>query len=122
MWNKYEQVPMISSGAGSHVVDNTVNGDYICYMTTIDTIVSQYNIKKVDIIKLDVEGSEEKALLGGIKTIVKYRPKLIISLYHKENDIFELPLFIKKLELDYKFYMGHYRPTLQETVLYAIPN
>jgi Leucine-rich repeat (LRR) protein len=91
-------------------------------MTTIDNIVSQYNINKIDMIRLDVEVSEEKSLLGGIKTIVKHRPKLLISLYHKHNDIFELPLFIDKLNLNYKFCIGHHRQTLQETVLYAISN
>ncbi|MDR3319858.1 MAG: FkbM family methyltransferase [Desulfovibrio sp.] len=90
-------------------------------MTTIDTIVSQYNIKKVDMIKLHVEGAEEKSLLGGIKTIVKNRPKLLIFLYHKHNNIFELPLFIDKLNLNYRFYIGHHSPSLQYTLLYVIP-
>jgi FkbM family methyltransferase len=120
LWDKCEQVHFSSEGAGSHVVDNNKNS-VTCHMTTIDNIVSQYNIKKVDMIKLDVEGSEEKSLLGGIKTIVKHRPKLLISLYHKHNDIFELPLFINKLDLDYTFYLGHHRPSLQETVLYVVP-
>lgn len=122
MWNKCEKVTFLSEGPGSHVVyNNKEDNCVICHMTTIDTIVSQYNIDKVDMIKLDVEGSEEKALLGGIKTIVRHRPKLLISLYHNSNDIFELPLFVKKLNLNYKFYLGHHRPSLQETVLYALP-
>ena len=122
MWDKCETVTFTSEGAGSHVVESQENASFVtCHMTTIDTIVSQYDIKKVDMIKLDVEGSEEKALLGGIKTIVKHKPKLLISLYHNINDIFELPLFVNRLNLDYKFYMGHHRPSLQETVLYALP-
>jgi FkbM family methyltransferase len=123
LWDKCEKVNLTSEGAGSHVIGNSIDGITItCHMTMIDKIVKQYNIEKINMIKLDVEGSEKKSLLGGIKTIVKYRPKLLISLYHNRNDIFELPLFIYKLDLNYQFYLGHHRPSLQETILYAIPN
>jgi len=118
---KSGQVSFASKGHSSHVTDTQNEQTIKCYMTTVDTAVSQYNIKKVDMIKLDVEGSEENALLGAIKTIVKYRPKLIVSIYHKLEDIFTLPLFIDKLDLNYKLYMGHHRPTHFETVLYAVP-
>ena len=122
IWDKCEKISFISAGSSSHAVDGDTNDDCVtCHMTTIDAIAAQYNIKKIDMIKLDVEGSEEKALLGGIKTIVKHRPKLLISIYHNLNDIFELPLFVNKLDLNYKFYLGHYTPLLQECVLYALP-
>ena len=91
-------------------------------MTTIDTFVSEYNINKIDMIKLDVERSEKNVLLGGIDTIIKHRPKLLISVYHRLNDLFELPLFINELDLSYKFYLGHHSPIQWETVLYAVPN
>lgn len=120
--NKIEKVFFTSIGPGSHVTDTPTDNTVTCHMTTIDTIIAQYNIKKVDIIKLDVEGSEEKSLLGSIKTIVKHRPKLMISLYHKFNDIFELPLLINELDLNYSFYMGHHSSIQWETVLYAVPN
>lgn len=120
--NKIEKVNFISKGPGSHITDTQTDETFICQMTTVDAIVSQYNIKKIDMIKLDVEGSEKKSLFGALKTMEKHRPKLLVSLYHKHNDMFELPLFINALDLDYKFYMGHHSPILWETVLYAVPN
>lgn len=128
LWNKSEQQLISQNGGCSQILNvessntNTEFGIEKCQMTTIDTIVSKYNIKKVDIIKLDVEASEKYALLGGVRTIEKYRPKLLISVYHKVNHLFELPLFINDLNLNYKFYMGHHSPIQWETVLYAIPN
>jgi FkbM family methyltransferase len=121
LWNKSETINMKINGGASYVTDTKDENTVICHMTTIDTIVSENNIKKVDMIELDVEGSEMNALLGGVKTIEKYRPKLLVSVYHKWPDIFELPLFINELDLNYKFYMGHHSPIQWETVLYAVP-
>lgn len=77
--------------------------------------------KKVDYIKYDVEGSEKEALLGSLKTIEAYRPALIVSLYHRSEDIFELPLMIHKRFPEYKFYIRRreYIPAW-DTVLVAV--
>jgi FkbM family methyltransferase len=77
---------------------------------------------EVTFIKMDVEGAEMKVLLGAIKTIRRNRPKMAISLYHKREDIFEIPLLIHKFCPDYKFYIRHYCTTFSETVLFAVPN
>lgn len=75
----------------------------------------------VTYIKMDVEGAEANALNGSSGTIAAYKPKLNIALYHRNEDIFELPLLINKLNKKYKFYMRHhpYIPDW-ETNLYCI--
>lgn len=77
--------------------------------------------QQVDLIKMDIEGSELAALEGAIKTIKKWRPKLQICLYHKANDIYDLIKFVKDnfSELNYEFYIGHHDLSLYETVLYT---
>lgn len=84
----------------------------------VDSILSG---KKADIIKMDVEGAEEEALKGAEQTIKNYRPKLMISLYHRNRDIFYLPLMILEMNPDYKLFMRHqpYIPAW-ETNLYAL--
>ncbi len=59
-------------------------------------------------IKMDVEGSEEQALLGAADTISKFKPKLNIALYHRNEDMFKLPLLVNKLNRRYKLYMRHH--------------
>lgn len=83
---------------------------------TLDHLVSD----KVTFIKLDVEGAECLALEGAKNLIRQYKPKLAISLYHKPEDIWEIPLLILKLNPEYKFYIRHYTLLELETVLYAI--
>ena len=83
--------------------------------------------KNVTMIKLDVEGSENKALLGARKTITRCRPKLAVCVYHYNNtvehgsfDILDLPLLINQLCPDYRIYLRHYGSGLTDTVCYAL--
>lgn len=59
-------------------------------------------------IKMDVEGSEENALRGAAETIANFRPKLNIALYHRNEDMFKLPLLVNGMNKRYKLYMRHH--------------
>lgn len=85
-----------------------------------DSIDNKLKGRKATYIKMDVEGSELEALKGSIKTIRNYRPKLAISLYHKPEDVIEIPVFLEKMDLGYKYYLRHYQTRMEETVLYAV--
>ncbi len=63
----------------------------------------------VTILKMDIEGSEEKALDGARETVVKYKPKLYICAYHRNSDMFLLPLKINSFCKDYRFRFYHHR-------------
>ena len=76
----------------------------------------------VTFIKMDVEGAELKALYGAEKIIKANRPKLAICLYHKPEDIIEIPEYIINLGLDYSLYIRHQSFCTGETILYAAPN
>ena len=62
----------------------------------------------VDYIKYDVEGSEKEALVGSSNTIKAHSPKLLVSLYHRSEDMFALPLLVKKLNPDYSLYLRRF--------------
>lgn len=59
-------------------------------------------------INLDVEGAETKALWGSKQTIQAYHPNLMISAYHKNEDLFALPLLVKSFYPHYKLYLRHH--------------
>jgi len=48
-------------------------------VTTLDKLVKKLNLKSIDLIKIDTEGAEYSILVGGMKTLKKFRPKLIIE-------------------------------------------
>jgi hypothetical protein len=68
---------------------------------------------------MDIEGAEMPALGGAIETIRKFKPKLAISVYHRTQDLYEVPQLIKNIDSRYKFYLGHYTIYKEETVLFA---
>lgn len=92
-------------------------GDVLTEVDTIDHIAGE---DQIGFIKMDIEGYEEQALLGGIKTIKRCRPVLAICIYHKRTDIWKLPLTILKLNSGYRFFLGHYTMEWGDTVLYAV--
>ena len=108
------------NGPASQVsIEKTENLDESIKSTTIDKIVSLKKLNSVDFIKMDIEGAELEALKGAENTIRNYKPKLAISLYHRNLDFYSIPKFINDLELGYKFYIGHATPNQSETVLFA---
>ncbi len=76
----------------------------------------------VDYIKYDVEGAEREAILGTRETIRTYAPKLLVSLYHRTEDLIELPLLLHALQPRYRLYLRRfpYVPAW-DINLYCIP-
>jgi len=63
---------------------------------------------RIDYIKYDVEGSEKEALEGSARTIREDKPDLLISLYHRTEDLHELILQVKALCPEYRLYVRRY--------------
>jgi FkbM family methyltransferase len=78
--------------------------------------------QRVDFIKLDVEGAEIQALQGAAQLIERSRPVLAISLYHRPQDIWEIPDQLAGLCQNYKFYIRQHYYNSFDSVLYAIPD
>ncbi len=95
----------------------SASSDTMIQALSVDNILSR---RSATIIKMDVEGFEREAIWGAANTIARYSPKLMVSLYHRNEDIFELPLLVKMINPDYKLYIRHqlYIPAW-ETNLYA---
>ncbi|MCR5651307.1 MAG: FkbM family methyltransferase [Lachnospiraceae bacterium] len=106
------KVDTVSSGLAS--MDES--GDIIVPVTTIDNAVEE----KVTYIKMDIEGSEYETLIGAEHTIKQYKPKLAVCVYHKNEDMTEIPELLKKYRPDYKFFLRHHNCNVTETVLYAV--
>lgn len=110
-WNKSE-TRILTDGAGRNTTiggtgdtSKTKNGAKIrtAECDALDNRVS-YKGEKL-FIKYDVEGAEEEALLGSIKTIQNNDTELLVSLYHKSRDLFALPLLVHEILPDHKLYL-----------------
>ena len=70
----------------------------------LDSILNE----KIDYIKYDVEGAEKEAIEGTADTIKKYHPDLLISVYHRTEDLHELILQVHSIAPEYKLYLRRY--------------
>lgn len=105
------------SGPGSHILPG---GAATVSTTSIGEFVRSSGLKRVDFIKMDIEGEEQNALRGAAETISNMRPKLAISAYHGTEALWQIPLLIKRLNPDYHLFLDHYTNHSEETVVYAI--
>lgn len=70
-------------------------------LTTIDKIVAELGLERVDYIKMDVEGAERRAIAGGSETIRKFRPRMSIATENLDDDYQKVPEAVKAIRGDY---------------------
>jgi len=106
-------------GAGSRP---TKEGTVSVSTITIDDFVRERQLRKLDFIKMDIEGSELAALRGAADSISRFAPKLAISVYHNLDDVITIPKLIRQIRPDYELFLDHYTLHWEETILYAAPH
>jgi FkbM family methyltransferase len=90
-------------------------------LTTIDRIVAELELPRVDFIKMDVEGAETRAIAGAAGTLSRYKPRLAIAAEHGPNDERTIPQAVKKARSDYQVECGpclEANGTIRADVLY----
>lgn len=75
-------------------------------LTTIDKLVSELQLERVDFIKMDIEGAERRALQGARGTLAKYRPRLAIAAYHLPDDPETIPRMVRNAWPGYRVECG----------------
>lgn len=114
-WKESKVLKFTSGIQGSSNISDT--GDSYVQCVAIDDVIPDF---APTFIKMDIEGAEYEALQGAEKTIKKYTPDLAISVYHKIEDIWRIPLLIKKFNPHYKFYLRAHGIYGMETILYCV--
>ncbi|MDR2594970.1 MAG: FkbM family methyltransferase [Fibromonadaceae bacterium] len=121
--NQEEKIKLIGNGASTHVQKvGGVFSDNFGKLVALDNVVS--NKSSVSFIKLDIEGYERNALIGMMETIKNSKPKMAVCIYHKPEDVYEIPLLLHEMNPAYRFFLRHHGHDWNyagETVLYVIP-
>lgn len=65
-------------------------------LTTIDKLVAELKLDRVDFIKMDIEGAEKNALVGAHGTLAKYHPRMALSAYHLPGDPEKIPELVRQ--------------------------
>jgi len=87
----------------------------------LDDYVIQKSILNIGLIKIDTEWSEMDIIKWWINTIKKFKPVLIISIYHSPIHFFKIKPYLKSFNLGYKFKIRKIMPFdfVNETILIA---
>lgn len=93
------------SASGNRNSTAIANGSFEHKTIDIEAKAPDSVLSCVDFIKYDVEGLEYEALIGSKELINSCMPDLLISMYHKSEDLFRLPLLIKELCHEYSLYL-----------------
>jgi|WetSurSiteA1Bulk_404760.scaffolds.fasta_scaffold10711_3 FkbM family methyltransferase len=104
VWDSSGRLPLhLSSVGDSHSVAIAQDSgkDQTIELTTIDTLVGDLKLPRVDFIKIDIEGAEKNALLGAKQTLKRSRPRLAVSSYHKKGDPAEICSTVWTLQPSY---------------------
>jgi len=109
VWNREEILTFHTSA--SSVLDSFVlplkDSDTIYVpVTTIDKLVKELKMDRVDFIKLDIEGSEENALLGAKETIGNYGPRIALSLEHTGDNAEQVSRMLRIIKSSYVNYQN----------------
>jgi FkbM family methyltransferase len=115
--SKRDQLRFSATGdLGSKISDA---GNMTIEVVTLDKFV--YDLAPT-FIKMDIEGAETDALAGSEQTIKAFQPLLSICLYHRQNDLWQIPLWIHSANPEYKHFLRTHETDGWQTVGYAVPS
>jgi len=113
--DQYQILSFSGSGEGGTI---SSNGSVHIAAASLDELIPN---SKVNFIKFDVEGAEVNAVMGAKHLIQRSRPIIVLSLYHRPADLWEIPALIASYCSDYKFYIRQHFNNSFDSVFYAIP-
>jgi FkbM family methyltransferase len=88
----FSALPVLQAAGASKVTVRT---------TTIDAIVEELNLSRVDFIKMNIEGSERPAIQGARRTIARFTPRMEISVHHLKDDLEKVPALVHGIQPKY---------------------
>lgn len=119
VWSETTVLHFMSEGkSSSHI---SADGDISIEVMRLDDMYDE--IKDNCLIKMDIEGSELRAIEGAKRIIAEKLPYLAICVYHKREDLITIPKYIETITKSgsYDFYLRYQGLDLAELVLFAIP-
>jgi len=101
---------------GAAVADD---GDVTIDCRTLDEL---FEGDPVSYIKMDIEGQEPAALRGGMGVIARCRPIIAACVYHAQDHLWSIPLFLHERLENYSLFLRPHKPDGWDLIVYAVPH
>ncbi len=111
VWDKEDRLPLNvdpeNAAADSFVIrtEKSYQGPTLP-LTTIDKLAAELKLERVDFIKFDIEGAEQRALVGARETLTRHHPRMAISSYHRPDDPQRIPALVRSAWSGYRLECG----------------
>jgi hypothetical protein len=111
VWDRDDSLPLRVQGFNSATYSVVLNypgsreGPKVP-LTTIDKIVAELGLPRVDCIQMNIQGAEAAALKGAVQTLRRHRPRLRVAVDHREDDPETIPKLIATLTSGYRVRCG----------------
>lgn len=117
LWSEETELCFDQQGnSNSAIVEQNGQTAQYVKVNSIDNLCAD---EKITFIKMDIEGSELAALHGAENVIKRDKPRMAICIYHKPEDLYAIPFWIKSAVPEYKLYIRQHSRSWTETVVYA---
>ncbi|MCX7634465.1 MAG: FkbM family methyltransferase [Syntrophales bacterium] len=92
-------------------------GEQLVQCVSLDEAIPRF---RSNLIKMDVEGAEYEALQGARNIIARDKPDLAICVYHRFDDLWRIPLLIRRFSDEYRLYLRLHGYNGFDLVMYAL--
>lgn len=119
VWNEKGRMSYCNFGEtdGCQLIE--YEGADIADLVALDDVIPVE--EKVTLMKMDIEGAEQNGIKGARRILESDKPKLAICLYHRPEDLWEIPLLIKEINSEYRLFIRHQdRRNYVETILFGV--
>ncbi len=111
IWDEEKRLVFYSNGNGAagdsfleHGPDSKIIADIP--VTTVDKIVTELGLSRVDIIKADIKGAGTRMVIGASNTIRNFHPRIIVSVEEAPEDPLAIKAAVLQIAPTYKFRCG----------------
>ncbi|TKW71412.1 MAG: FkbM family methyltransferase, partial [Bradyrhizobium icense] len=116
VWDKRQQLVFMATGTtGAAFGDGAGQADAVA----LDDEIADDDTPLL--IKIDVEGAEAAALAGARRTIQRRRPSVVLSIYHRPDDLWELPAALHALDPSSRLFIRTLGEDGMDVVCYLVP-
>ena len=101
----YDRVGMLTFDQGADSASGEFeegSGNNALPITTINRVVADLQLARVDFIKMDIEGSEVPALRGSVETLRRFKPRVAVGTYHRSGDLAGVEQAVLSTRPDYQ--------------------
>ena len=111
IWDEEKRLVFYANGngaAGDSFIEHGPGAKIVADIpvTTIDRMVAELGLRRIDLIKADIKGAGTRMVTGAAKTIRAFHPRIVVSVEEAPEDPASIKAAVLQIAPDYRFRCG----------------